>query len=237
MISKDAMKKFCFNYTEIENYKEAVSDTSQTWDCHHRKEITEGKTRHQLINEGLYYNRPPDELIFLTHAEHVRLHSSNISEEVRKKLSETFTGRVFTEEWKKKISESKKGANNAMYGKCCELHPFYGKHHSEESKKKMSESTKGQVGYWTGKHRSEETRKKISEKIKASMTEEQRKKLSDKMKGRISPRKGKHLSEETRKKISENTKKGMTPEVRKKISEAKKRRFEVLKRQSPINAA
>lgn len=27
--------------TEIENYTEAIADKTQTWECHHRKELTE----------------------------------------------------------------------------------------------------------------------------------------------------------------------------------------------------
>lgn len=32
------------------------------------------------------------------------------------KLSKAFKGRHFSEDWKRKISESKKGKNNPMYG-------------------------------------------------------------------------------------------------------------------------
>ena len=176
---------------DIENYNEAVSDTIHIYDCHHRKEIAEKKTRQQLIDEGVYYNRPPEELIFLTHEEHAKLHMSNMTDETRKNLSDKMKGRVFTEEWKKKISEAKKGSKNAMFGKTGSQHHFYGKHHSEETRKKISETGKGRLH-----------------------SEEWKKKMSDKMKGRV-----------------------FTEEWKKKLSEAKKRRFEVLKRQSPINAA
>ena len=39
-----------------------------------------------LKDQGLYYNRPADELIFLTSKEHHRLHGRNLSEESRRKL-------------------------------------------------------------------------------------------------------------------------------------------------------
>ena len=178
MISLYAVKRFCSNYTEIENYNEAVSDKTHIYDCHHRREITEKKTKQQLVDEGLYYDRPPEELIFLTHEEHTRLHMDNITDKTRKKLSDALKGRNFTEEWKNKISESKTGLKNAMYGKCGELHHFYGKHHSEESKKKISEALKG-------KTHSEEWKKKMSDKMKGRVfTEEWKRKLSEAAKRR-----------------------------------------------------
>lgn len=49
------------------------------------------------------------------------------SEDIKKKLSIAQTGRKFSEEHKKKLSEAKKGENN----------PFFGKHHSKETLKKL----------------------------------------------------------------------------------------------------
>lgn len=138
MISNTSLY-FCRNYTEIENYDEAINDQTQIWDCHHRKEIEDNKTSEQLIKEGLYYNRPPEELIFLTHLEHTRLHGQNIKDEHRKKLSEAHKGQVtwnkgktLSEEHKRKLSESHSGSNCYIFGK----------HLSEETKRKMSESRK-----------------------------------------------------------------------------------------------
>jgi len=54
-------------------------------------------------------------------------------------------GKHFSEETRKKMSESKYGENN----------PMYGKHHTEESRKKMGESK-------IGKHHTEESRIKMS---------------------------------------------------------------------------
>ena len=56
------------------------------------------------------------------------------SEELKKKISESMTGIVFTEEHKKKISD-----NHADFSG--ENNPLFGKHHSEETKKKMRENT------------------------------------------------------------------------------------------------
>ena len=90
------------------------------------------------------------------------------TEEHRRKISETSKARKHTEETKRKIAQSRIG----------EKHPFFGKKLSEETRKKMSDARRGQK-------RSAETRLKIS--------------LSN-------ANKGKKLSEETRKKISETKK-------------------------------
>lgn len=93
-----------------------------------------------------------------------------LSEEVRKKLSEANKGKVMSEETKRKISESMKGENHYLYGKhpseearrkMSESHKGYVM--PEETKKKISESQKGENHYRYGKHCSEETKKKISE--------------------------------------------------------------------------
>lgn len=102
---------------------------------------------------------------------------------------------IFSEEFKRKISESHKG----LIG---EKNPFHGKHHSEETRKKLSESHKGKPGYWTNKHLSEETKKKLSESHK----------------GDHGYWTNKHLPEEIRKRISESHK-GKTSPNRKKVSQ------------------
>ena len=79
-----------------------------------------------------------------------------------------------SEESKKKISESLKG------------HPGYmkGKKHKEESKKKISESHKGENNHMYGKKQSEEHKKKRSKSMKGKKhTEETKKKMSEANKG------------------------------------------------------
>ena len=145
MIDKKRAKSFCReDISLIENYDKAVSDTTQMWHCHHRRETI--YSRSGLIEIGEYYNRPAEELIFLTPNEHHRLHNlgKHHLAEARKKISESKNGKHRSEETRKKISESKKG-----------------KHLSTETRKKLSESIKG-------KHRSEETRKKMSESHKGN---------------------------------------------------------------------
>ena len=145
MISTRTAKAYCRDdISFIENYDKAVSDTTQMWHCHHRRETI--YSRSGLIEIGEYYNRPAEELIFLTPNEHHRLHNlgKHHLAEARKKISESKNGKHRSEETRKKISESKKG-----------------KHLSAETRKKLSESIKG-------KHRSEETRKKMSESHKGN---------------------------------------------------------------------
>ena len=90
------------------------------------------------------------------------------------------SGRVLSEETRRKISEIQKG----------ERHHYYGKSLSEEHKRKLSESQKG-------KTLSEETKRKLSEVMKGkTFSEEHKRKISETNKGRT-------LSEETRRKISE----------------------------------
>lgn len=102
--------KFCKDdYTKIENYELAKADNFKDWCIHHRLALTlDGEfahTREDLIRMNMYYNRPYFELIFMKRSEHQILHNK-----IRKvggwKL-------CFTEEHKKKISESMKGNTNS----------------------------------------------------------------------------------------------------------------------------
>ena len=115
MINESQAKKFCKDeISKIENYDKAINDTTQTWEIHHRLELTlDGEfahSREELKRLGMYYNRPYFELIFFTKSEHRRLH--------------------------------KRGNNNPFYGKHLKgkNSPHYGKHHSEDARQKISEA-------------------------------------------------------------------------------------------------
>lgn len=101
MIRK-GIKYLCSEYWNIENYEQAVNDETQIWDCHHRLEIDEnGKTKYSrknLIDNGIYYYRPAEELIFLTKNEHRLLH--------KKGENNYWYGKHHTEETKQKIKNS-----------------------------------------------------------------------------------------------------------------------------------
>ena len=133
-------KQYCKNYQDIENYGKAKKDNFKGWECHHRLEThtPDGKRRlvdiskKELIALDMYYDRPANELIFLTVKEHYIY---------RKGRPGTNKGKHLSAETKKKMSEAKEGENN----------PNYGRHHSEETKKKMAESWKGKRWYNNGK--------------------------------------------------------------------------------------
>ena len=75
MISARHTQEFCKDdISEIENYDKAISDMSSIWHCHRKAEIDCGKTKQQLIDEGLYFNRPARELVFLNKHEHLSFH-------------------------------------------------------------------------------------------------------------------------------------------------------------------
>lgn len=166
MINERQARKFCKeDLSKIKNYAKAIADTTQVWDCHHMTETWWNCSKQELIDNECYYNRKACELIFLTRAEHNRLHNKGktVTDETRRKLSETLKGHTVSEETRRKMSEAKKGRarsdetrrkiSESLKG---ENNPFFGQHHSEESRKKMSEAKKG-------KHSTEETKQKISE--------------------------------------------------------------------------
>lgn len=147
MISK-GIKYICSEYWNIENYDKAIND-DKMWECHHRLEVSEDGlhtiySKKELRNKGLMFNRPADELIFLTKSEHLKLHNNTI--EARQKSSENGKG---------------KHNNNKDHN------PFYGKKHTEETRKKISEACGGENHPNYGKRLSEETRKKMSDAMKA----------------------------------------------------------------------
>ena len=121
MINEKWAKKYCRDdLSKIENYEQAIADTTQTWDLHHRLELTlDGEfalSQDQLKMHDMYYNRPYYELIFLTQAEHRRLHNMNRSEDTRRKISESHKGKVspkkgvtLSEDTRRKMSNAKKG--------------------------------------------------------------------------------------------------------------------------------
>ena len=130
MINVKQVKRYCSeDIINIENYDKAINDDTQTWISHHRRETDEGLSKKQLIELGLYYKRPANELIFLTPSKHTSLHQ--IGKPSWNK------GKHLSEEHKQNLSTSLK---DAVKG---EKNPMYGKHQTEETKKKKSESMKG----------------------------------------------------------------------------------------------
>ena len=125
---------YCRQPELIENYSKAIADNSEIWACHHRLEThnSNGERRlvdilgAELIALDLYYDRPPEELIFLTQSEHMRLHrigkpgamkDKHHSEETKRKMSESHKGKPKSEEHKRKLSEAHKGQRKGMHWK------------------------------------------------------------------------------------------------------------------------
>ena len=125
---------YCRQPELIENYSKAIADKSEIWACHHRLEThnSDGERRlvdilgTELIALGLYYDRPPEELIFLTQSEHMRLHrigkpgamkDKHHSDETKRKMSESHKGKPKSEEHKRKLSEAHKGQRKGMHWK------------------------------------------------------------------------------------------------------------------------
>ena len=149
--------KFCSEPLElVENYMAAKADDFEGWCMHHRREIQPDGTRvsaKELIDHGLYYGRPAEELIFMRFEEHTSLHmlgkptwnkGKHLSEEHRRKMSESLKGRTLSAEHRKKIAESLSGENNPR--------AMSGKHHSEETRKKLSEAHKGKNNWTKDSH-------------------------------------------------------------------------------------
>ena len=118
------LEKYCTNYKKIENYEEALTSPLR-YDLHHRREISENKSRKDLIAENLYYYRPATELIFIEAGEHVRLH--------HKGKPSPWLGKHCSAETKQKMSEALKGEKCYMYGKP----------KSAETRKKISDAKRG----------------------------------------------------------------------------------------------
>lgn len=118
--------KYCTNYEQIENYELAKADNFKGWECHHKLEIHEDYTNtvNDLKLMNLYYNRPPEELIFLTTEEHHRLHDNyppswlgrKRSEETKHKMlgNQNAKGHKRTEAMIKKYSEANKGLHKGQ---------------------------------------------------------------------------------------------------------------------------
>ena len=130
--------KFCSDpLDKIEHYEEALAEGFKGWCIHHRLEIQQDKrvSRQELKSNGLYFNRPASELVFMKVGEHHSLHNkgNNHSEEHRQKLSAALKGKHYTEKTRRKMSEAHKG-----------------KTISDETRLKMSEAHKSKHWYNNG---------------------------------------------------------------------------------------
>ena len=159
----------CEDLSLIENYDIAIK-SNEIFDCHHRLELN--YSMNELKQMNLYYNRPANELIFLSKHDHISLHHKGkiLSNDIKQKISKSKTGQTHTEEAKQKISKSMSGRKQyemtdeirqkqsiSHKGK---ISPMKGKHHSEESKEKNRKAHIGKLSPMKGKHQSEESNEK-----------------------------------------------------------------------------
>ena len=155
--------KFCSEpLDKIEHYEEALSENFKGWCIHHRREIQPDGTRvsrQELKDNGLYYDRPASELIFMRKREHNSLHNADegnfwfgksMPKEVKNKISKTRLQRIANGEIKVDTSclhtpevRAKISIANKKRLADKKNHPMYSKHQSEESRKKNSLSQRG----------------------------------------------------------------------------------------------
>lgn len=230
MINFRSAKRFCSeDISKIENFEQAATDTNEVWDCHHRLEETTPKR--VLEENGLYFNRPASELVFLTHKDHTKLHTTfhywrsgmrgkQQSEETREKISQTRKERIASGEIVIDTSACHTLEANAKISakakeryKDKENHPMYGSHMSDSTKEKISAAS-------LGKTLTEEHKQKISEGVKTAMTDEVKAKISLAMQGNTYV-KGKHWKCKPRTKPAWNKGKKMSEEQKEKLRKPK----------------
>lgn len=163
MISKYTVMQYCKNYTDIENYDKAISDTEHTWICHHKLEAWFSRIELEQMNR--YYNVSARELVFCKNRnEHFKYPHKGF-EDARLKKTGVKRG-PYTQEHRDKISKALKGKKRpdvsiARKGmKFTEEHKrnlsiaAMGRKFSPETILKRSSKMKGHIV-------SEETRRKI----------------------------------------------------------------------------
>lgn len=117
----------CDDLSRVENF-DIASKSDKVYVFHHRKEIELNVSTKWLIEHNLYYKRPASELILLERSEHSRLHALNnppwkgkkLSEEHKRKLSESNKGKKLSAATRKKMSDSQL-ANHWRRIKICPL--------------------------------------------------------------------------------------------------------------------
>ncbi len=94
--------------SKIENYEEA-KNSKKTYACHHRLEIMpwSGKQVSQkyLKEQNMFYNREPEEFIFLTLSDHMKIHENGKKTRFKKGQTSFNKGKIFDNTYRKHISE------------------------------------------------------------------------------------------------------------------------------------
>ena len=146
--------KICSQLELVENFDLALQDEFKGWVLHHR--LGEFITTKRLKENDLYENRPPEELKFVTHQEHVLVHNrtfiSRMNDDEKKtflkKISEAIKGTKRTAEQRKNYSagaikrwqdpeERKKQSERCK--------------HTPEQREKISKAKVGRIWWTNGK--------------------------------------------------------------------------------------
>ena len=96
------LTKVCKDFTKVENYDEAVK-SDKMYVLHHCAEFR--YTSEELKAMGKYYDRPPNELIFIPASLHlscVELHIGRVKPK-RKQLSERAIAEINFDEWQNEM--------------------------------------------------------------------------------------------------------------------------------------
>lgn len=104
----------------IENYDHAKADNFKGWVVHHRDEIRvlpSGmialRSVEDLIADGRYFHCPANELIFMKYADHLKLHSANITDVHKSRISASCKGHATSD----KVRNSMRSIGKANKGK------------------------------------------------------------------------------------------------------------------------
>lgn len=133
---------FCMTPELIENYDLAIADKENIWPCHHRKE--EFYTEEELIEMNMYFNVPPEDLVFCRnkkeHFKYPHKGFENISK--RHKGNKYTLGKTPWNKGKKGVysNETLEKMSNAAKNRTV----------SEETKKKHSDNVKGRKWFTNG---------------------------------------------------------------------------------------
>lgn len=114
MIKESNAYSFCMeDISLIDNYDVAISDVNQIYDCHHKDEIRvlpSGmialRSSEELMENKRYYNCPANELIFIPHGEHTKLHNMYRTHTINAMISKSLKGRTLSDSHRAKLREA-----------------------------------------------------------------------------------------------------------------------------------
>lgn len=162
MINLRSVNLYCNgDITLIENYHEAINDNNETWICHHKLEIELQLFSYDLIKKNLYFNRPPEELMFIKKNDHIKLHASKHN---------SFKNKHHTQETKNKINNTKLKNGTWPSG---EKNPMYKHIWTEEELEHLKQGALNRDNTNIGKYeRTPEINNKMSKSLKGKLAGE-----------------------------------------------------------------